>query len=181
MRAKAVQIRAKNGDPVVDTCGTGGDGRERLISPRRWPLWPLGWMYCRQHENRSVSSQCGSADVLETLGSILPFLLKRRSGACKNSVWPFFSHPHSPCHKARGDDSEGDGYSHGLQSPRSIDEPGRSHDSSCGIYRRDLIRPVAEVLRTWGARQVLLSTEKITAMNEHYRKDLCLRIKGWSD
>ncbi len=68
MRAHAVAITPPDG-PVFDTCGTGGDrsGTFNISTASAIVLAACG-MRIAKHGNRSVSSQCGSADVLEALG-----------------------------------------------------------------------------------------------------------------
>ena len=68
MRANAVAITPPAG-PVFDTCGTGGDrsGTFNISTASAIVLAACG-MRIAKHGNRSVSSQCGSADVLEALG-----------------------------------------------------------------------------------------------------------------
>lgn len=68
MRANALAITAPSG-PVFDTCGTGGDrsGTFNISTAAAIVLAACG-MRIAKHGNRSVSSQCGSADVLEALG-----------------------------------------------------------------------------------------------------------------
>ncbi len=73
MRRHAINIYPTGKKPttrlLVDTCGTGGDARGTFnVSTTTAFVVAGAGVHVAKHGNRSISSQCGSADVLEALG-----------------------------------------------------------------------------------------------------------------
>jgi len=66
LRKKALKVDAS--EDIIDTCGTGGDGKNTLnISTASSLLLASMDVKVAKHGNKALSSKCGSADVLERL------------------------------------------------------------------------------------------------------------------
>ena len=152
MRAKAVQIRARNGEKVVDTCGTGGDGKGTFnISTAATLVAAGGGCTMAKHHNRSVSSQCGSADVLEALGVDYALPPERAETCLQQLGLAFLFAPtfHPATKNAAGPRKEiGIRTIFNLLGP--LTNPAGATVHLAGLYREDLLRPIAEVLRNLG-------------------------------
>jgi anthranilate phosphoribosyltransferase len=154
MRAKAVRIWARDGETVVDTCGTGGDGKGTFnISTAVAFVAAGGGCTVAKHHNRSVSSQCGSADVLEALG-IDPALPPKKAEVCLQEFGLAFLfaptfHP-ATRHAAVPRREIGIRTVFNLLGP--LTNPAGATVHLAGIYRGDLSQPVAEVLRNLGSK-----------------------------
>ncbi len=96
MRQKAAKIRTRgeevaaltgtDREMLIDTCGTGGDatGTFNVSTATAFVVAGAG-LRVAKHGNRSVSSMCGSADVVETLGISLE-LTPPQVGRCVDEV-----------------------------------------------------------------------------------------------
>lgn len=154
MRARAVRIRARDGESVVDTCGTGGDGKGTFnISTGVAFVAAGGGCIVAKHHNRSVSSQCGSADVLEALGVKYDLPPERAEVCLQEFGLAFLFAPtfHPATRYAAVTRREiGIRTIFNLLGP--LTNPAGATIHLTGLYREDLLRPVAEVLRNLGSK-----------------------------
>src|SRR5438270_2991595 len=82
----AVDVSGTERDALVDTCGTGGDASGTFNISTATALVVAGTgVRVAKHGNRSVTSQCGSADVMEALGVNIS-LPPARLAACLEQV-----------------------------------------------------------------------------------------------
>ncbi|MBI4461394.1 MAG: anthranilate phosphoribosyltransferase [Acidobacteria bacterium] len=88
MRAHAQPIFSQppTDEPLLDTCGTGGDGAGTFnVSTAAALVAAAAGVRVAKHGNRSISSRCGSADVMEALGVNIE-LPPAQIGACIREV-----------------------------------------------------------------------------------------------
>jgi anthranilate phosphoribosyltransferase len=158
MREKAIRIRAK--DPlVVDTCGTGGDRRHtfNISTTAAFVVAGAGLMVAK-HGNRSVSSSCGSADVLKALGVSIE-LTPLQVETCLNEVGvgflfaPLF---HTAMQHALGPRRElGMRTLFNLLGP--LTNPADATIQVVGVYAPELTDLVGQVLMKLGSRHCFVA------------------------
>ncbi len=72
MRQFAERVELDDAQPLIDTCGTGGDRSGSVnVSTMAAMIAAGAGARVAKHGNRAASSQCGSADVLEELGVVI--------------------------------------------------------------------------------------------------------------
>jgi len=141
-----------NGEPLVDIVGTGGDGAHtfNISTAAAFVAAGAGRMVAK-HGNRSVSSLCGSADVLEELGVNLN-LTPEQVGECVEEVgigFMFAPKFHPAMKHAIGPRRElGQRTIFNILGP--LTNPAGATHLMMGVFDPALTEPIAEVLGELG-------------------------------
>lgn len=143
---------------LLDTCGTGGDGLNTFnISTAAAIVVAACGVRVAKHGNRSASSACGSADVLEELGVRID-LGAHEAAACLETAGitflfapvfhPAFKHTAGPRREL------GARTVFNLLGP--LCNPSGARLRTLGVPSRDLVEPMAEVLGRLGVTRALV-------------------------
>ncbi|MBN1843644.1 MAG: anthranilate phosphoribosyltransferase [Deltaproteobacteria bacterium] len=171
MREKATPIRIQNSavsidrdeinvdrETIVDTCGTGGDGTNTFnVSTTTAFVAAGGGLKVAKHGNRSVSSQCGSADVLEALGVNLNVSPEAVEECIRSIGIGFLFAPklHGAMKYAIGPRREV-----GIRSIFNVlgplTNPAKANVQVLGVYESGLTSVMAEVLQRLGSTSALV-------------------------
>lgn len=158
MRDRATAVAAPDTPNLVDTCGTGGDGAETFnISTTTAFVLAGAGVRVAKHGNRAVSSSCGSADVLESLGVRLD-LSADAVGRCVEDVgigFLFAPALHSAMrHVATVRQDLGIRTIFNLLGP--LTNPAGAERQVLGVYRADLAPVLANALGRLGSRRAMV-------------------------
>jgi anthranilate phosphoribosyltransferase len=157
MREHAVGVRPGR-DDLVDTAGTGGDGGKTFnISTAAALVAAAAGAGVAKHGNRSVSSQSGSADVLEALGFDLELPPERIAESIDTLGFGFMFAPlHHPAMKHAGP------VRHELAARTvfnvlgPLTNPAGARAQVVGVYSAHLVPVIADVLAQLEARRAFV-------------------------
>ena len=157
MRARAARVE-HGSSGVIDTCGTGGDGRGTFnISTAAALVAAAGGARVAKHGNRAVSSRSGSADVLAALGVRLSGYTEAL-GRCLDEVGIVFLfapmlHPAMaqvmPVRQELGVRTL-----FNVLGP--LTNPAGAKRQLIGVFSADLVEPIARVLLELGSEHALV-------------------------
>ncbi len=157
MRELAVRVSVKK-DYLVDTCGTGGDGKGlfNVSTAAAFVVAAAGGRVAK-HGNRAMSGNSGSADVLEAMGVKLD-LPPERIAKCIDEVGLGFLYApahHSATRYAAAPRKElGTRTLFNLLGP--LTNPAEAPNQLLGVFAQRWVEPLAKVLRMLGSEHVLV-------------------------
>jgi anthranilate phosphoribosyltransferase len=158
IRNSTVDVSDTERDALVDTCGTGGDasGTFNISTAAAFVAAGAG-VRVAKHGNRSMTSKCGSADVMEALGVNIN-LPRERIAACLEEVgmaFLFAPAMHSAMkyvQPARRELRLRTVFN--LLGP--LTNPAHASAQVVGVYSADLVEKLAEALSMLGLRRALV-------------------------
>ena len=157
MRELATRVSVK-GQHLVDTCGTGGDAASTFnISTASAFVVAAAGGQVAKHGNRSVSSKCGSADVLEAAGVNLE-LDPEQVARCIEQLGVGFMF--APKHHSAMKHAIGPRREMGVRTIFNVlgplTNPAGAPNQVLGVFSDQLLVPLAEVLQKLGSKHVLV-------------------------
>src|SRR5438874_1820689 len=157
MRDHVLAVRPQRHD-LVDTAGTGGDGARTInISTAAALVAAAAGAAVAKHGNRAVSSQSGSADVLEALGFTLDLGPERVARSIDELGFGFlFAPTHHPAMKHAAPVRRELGARTVFNVLGPLTNPAGARAQVVGVYSASLVRTIAEVLARLGARRAFV-------------------------
>jgi anthranilate phosphoribosyltransferase len=158
MRSLSSKVEIAETAHLIDTCGTGGDGIQTFnVSTVSAFVAAAAGAKVAKHGGRSVSSTCGSADVLEALG-VSVNLSAEQVANCVNSVgigFMFAPNHHSAMkHAAPVRRELGVRTLFNLLGPMT--NPATAKRQVMGVFEKTLTGKLAQVLQKLGSEHVLV-------------------------
>lgn len=147
-----------SGPNLVDTCGTGGDGASIFnVSTAGAFVVAAAQGKVAKHGNRSISSKSGSADLLEAAGINLD-LTPEQVASCIDHVGLGFMF--APAHHSAMKHAIGPRREMGVRTIFNVlgplTNPAMVKNQVLGVFAKELVRPMAEVLQRLGSEHVLV-------------------------
>ena len=156
MREFSTKVDAAGLEHLVDTCGTGGDKAHTFnISTTAAFVSAAAGARVAKHGGRSVSSQSGSADVLEALGNLALTPAQVAQSLREVGVGFMFAPNHHPAMKHAAPVRKELGMRTILNILGPLTNPAGAPNQVMGVFHQDLVGIQARVLKMLGSRHVL--------------------------
>jgi len=158
MRELSTKVMVKNSSHLIDTCGTGGDGAQTFnISTASAVVAAAAGAHVAKHGGRSVSSTCGSADVLEKLG-VNVNQTPEKVAHCVDSIGVGFmfapNHHSAMKHAAPVRRELGVRTLFNVLGP--LTNPAGASNQVIGVFQKELTVKLAQVLKQLGSSHVMV-------------------------
>jgi anthranilate phosphoribosyltransferase len=155
---EAVDLSGTGRDALVDTCGTGGDtsGTFNISTATALAIAGAG-VRVAKHGNRSISSKCGSADVMEALGVKIDLPAGRIASCLEQTGIAFLYAPamHAAMKYVQPVRRELRLRTvFNLLGP--LTNPAQASAQVVGVYSSDLVEKLAEALNELGLQRALV-------------------------
>ncbi|MBF0122247.1 MAG: anthranilate phosphoribosyltransferase [Candidatus Omnitrophica bacterium] len=157
MRKFVVPVMTRH-ERVFDIVGTGGDGRNTFnISTCAAFVVAGSGVVVAKHGNRSVSSLCGSADVLEAMGIKIDIPHEKLS-VCLDEVGLafLFAQRHHPAMKHVAAVRKALGVKTIFNILGPLTNPAHATHQMMGVYSRHLVEQMVHVLKNLGSKRALV-------------------------
>jgi len=174
--AFAAELRAKSIEPpldagtrareILDVCGTGGDRLNTFnISTTVALVVSSAGVFVAKHGNRAITSQSGSADVLEALGVRIDLTPEEAARSLRDHHFAFFFAPRyhpafkhiAPARKLCAE--RGQRTIFNFLGP--LLNPARPSVQLVGVPRAELCEPIARVLQSLGVRRGMVVSGRV--------------------
>ena len=158
MREFATKVPVTKCDHLVDTCGTGGDAAHTFnISTASAFVAAAAGASVAKHGGRSVSSSCGSADVLEALGVNLNLTPQQVGHSIDQiGIGFMFAPNHHGAMKFAAPVRKELGVRTMFNVLGPLTNPAGAENQVMGVFHPDLVGIQARVLQRLGSRHVLV-------------------------
>ena len=162
MRSLATAVEISPTNHLVDTCGTGGDGLGlfNISTASAFVVAAAGGQVAK-HGNRSISSKSGSADVLEAAGvnlGVSPEVI----GRCIDEIGVGFMF--APAHHSAMKYAIGPRKELAVRTIFNVlgplTNPAKAPNQVMGVYDKNLVEPIANVLKSLGSHHVMVVHSK---------------------
>ncbi len=143
---------------ALDTCGTGGDASGTYnISTAVAFIAAASGIKVAKHGNRSLTSKCGSADVLEELGVNITLNPEQVKNCVLNAGMGFmFAPSHHSAMKYVMGVRRGLGFRTMFNILGPLSNPAGAKAQVLGVFDKSLVKPLAEVLGKIGVERALV-------------------------
>ncbi len=158
MKEKAVKVVVKDKSKLVDTCGTGGDRLNtfNVSTISAFVVAGAGGKVAK-HGNRSISSKCGSADIMEALGIKIELTSEEVSKQIEEIGLGFMFAPlFHPSMKNVIKQRREIGVRTIFNILGPLSNPADANYQVMGVYDKSLVEPLSKVLQNLGVKKAYI-------------------------